>query len=194
LRVVDEFLADDRLPAAVYALLTLFIASALVAAASPGSIPEPVRGEVEGALGGIEDIASLPPYLLPLAIFANNFFIAVVVAALSFTVIVPLANLVFNGIVVGYVVSEVAGQLVEQGLALSPASAAALLAPHGSLEIPAVAIAASSMAWITRGLRATLRAAVRNLAVALSLLLVAALAEVAVTPIAFILSQALPYP
>jgi len=183
-RRVDSLLADERLPWAVTAYLTVFSVASLLAALYPG-LADPLRGVVEGAVENVEQVAQAPWAALPLLIFVNNLLVALRDALLSFTLVVPLLDMILNGVVVGYVVALAAAELGEHA---SPFLVYSLLAPHGSLELPAIAVAAAPAAWITRGLRPVLAAAIRNLPVVAVMLAVAAAAEVAVTPIASIIA------
>ncbi len=86
-----------------------------------------------------EKFSSLPGgsvFLLPLVIFVNNFIASIVTIASGFTVIGPLAIMAYNGIVTGLVVNTSLGA----GRGFLNYSAFALLAPHGSLEIPTIAL------------------------------------------------------
>jgi len=183
-RRVDSLLADERLPWAVTAYLTVFSVASLVVALEPG-LAGPVRGVVEGAVESVERVASAPWAALPLLIFVNNLIVALRDALLSFTLVVPALDMVFNGVVVGYVVALAAAEL---GQHASPLLMYMLLAPHGSVEVPAIAVAAAPAAWITLGVGAVLRRALSYLPVAAVMLAVAAAAEVMVTPVASVIA------
>jgi len=183
-RRVDGVLADSRLPWAVVVYLTVFSLTSIVVALEPG-LAGPVSGTIEGAVERVEQVANAPLAAMPAIIFANNLLVALRDALLAFTVVVPVFDMVLNGAVVGYVVASVAEEV---GGYASPFIVYSLLAPHGSLELPAIALAASSAAWVTAGIRAVFRSALRNLAVAAVMLAVAAAAEVAVTPVAAVIA------
>ncbi len=185
---VDEVLLDDSFLSGVVLGITVFSLSALAYLALPDLVP---RGLVEGSASQVEEIAENFKYMLPLVIFVNNTIVALRDLLLSVTVILPYLDIAFNGVVVGYIVRDVVAQaFAETGLGLGPLLVVNSLAPHGALEIGAIAVAASTGLSLLRRPRPPFRRVLqRNLYLALSLLLVAALAEVLVTPIAMLIAM-----
>jgi uncharacterized membrane protein SpoIIM required for sporulation len=84
---------------------------------------------------------------IPIIISVNNIIAALITFILGFTVIGPIAVLVYNGIITGIVVSMAPGSH-----GIFSESQVALLAPHGSLEIPSIATSGAISAYyvITR--------------------------------------------
>lgn len=187
---VDEVLLDDSLLPSVVLGITVFSLAALAYLAFPDLAP---RDLVESSASQIEEIAEEFKYMLPLVIFVNNAIVALRDLLLSATIILPYLDIAFNGLVVGYIVGEVVAEaFAEAGVELGPLFVVNSLAPHGALEIGAIAVAASTGLSLLRRPRPPFRRVLRrNLYLALSLLLVAALAEVFVTPIAMLLAMLL---
>ena len=79
---------------------------------------------------------------IPLIISVNNIVASFITFILGFTVIGPIAVLVYNGIVTGVVISMASGSH-----SILSGSQVALLAPHGSLEIPTIAFSGAISAY-----------------------------------------------
>jgi len=152
--IVEQLVADEKLLGRVLVFLVFFGAVMVSTAASY----ETVRGTLVGQMveENIEDLTGFldyPMYILPLLIFLNNAIVAVTVTFLSVTIIWPIFSVAINGAVVGYVIaSALTGGLFDAQIPLDPAMLArytfAVLTPHGSVEIPAIALAASTMFYV----------------------------------------------
>lgn len=105
-------------------------------------------------------------------ILANNFLVALFSSLLSATIIVPVFVISFNGALVGSLVSAV----LERGPTELTYTIYFLLAPHGALEVPALALASSAAAALLGG-RSYLSYVLRSSALAFFMLLFAALVE-----------------
>jgi stage II sporulation protein M len=121
------------------------------------------------------------PLILFVIIFFHNFVIAMIMLIFSFTFVIPVAIMLLNGVIVGYVISYSFGRLGVPGTLAG-------LAPHGGLEIPAIALAAAIGILIRKGLREYFKAlGVASLVVTL-MLFIAALTESIITPLLTILT------
>ncbi len=129
----------------------------------------------------------LNPLLLFPFIVVNNSIVIIVTLLFSFTIIVPFLVIAVNGVVVGFLSAYVAN------MGYKYLTIFAYIAPHGVIEVPAVALAASSFIVVfTRGLGKLPENAVSIFIIALIMILVAALVESTVTlALAFILDLAL---
>ena len=79
---------------------------------------------------------------IPLIISVNNIIASLITFILGFTLIGPIAVLIYNGIVTGIVISMAS---VSHGI--FNGSQVALLVPHGSLEIPTIAASGAISAY-----------------------------------------------
>lgn len=180
---VDEVLLDDALLWGALLGITIFSLATLIYPLAPGIIPEEM---LQSSTSQLENIVEKFKYMLPLIIFLNNTLVALRDLLLSVTIVLPLLDVVYNGLLVGYIVVDV---LMNGGLPVGPLFVLGTLAPHGALEIGAIAVAASTGLNLLRRPRLPFRRVLkRNLYLSVSLLLVAALAEVFVTPIAAIIA------
>ncbi|MCS7106765.1 MAG: stage II sporulation protein M [Acidilobaceae archaeon] len=127
----------------------LFGLSATLSSALYFSYDEQVKGLVEELIAErMEQLEGLPlpDELLFAVIFSNNAVIALVSSLLSFSLIVPLLIIMFNGAVVGFLISAVSAEA-----SLGPLLGVGtyfLLAPHGVLEVPALSLASSAVVGI----------------------------------------------
>lgn len=137
------------------------------------------NGLVEGLVREFgEKIPSvdLNPLVLFLFIVLNNSIVIIVTLLLSFTIIVPILVIAINGAVVGFFSAYIAYSGYKYSTIF------AYIAPHGIIEVPAIALAASSFIVIfTRGLRRLPEDAVRIFMIAFTMILVAALVESTIT-------------
>ncbi len=184
MRIVDMTLLDDRLPVYVLVLAGVFSA-AMAYAAVAAELPAPLEEFVSSSEERLAGLAELNPVILPAAIFVNNVVVALISAATSLTVVAPMVIIALNGVLVGSVLK--AAYLVPELESVNAALIHFMLAPHGSLEIPAIAVASSAGLYVidfSRRFRAPLRSVIkRNVYLSVLLLLVAAIAEVTVTPV-----------
>ncbi len=180
---VDEVLLDDTLLWGVILGITVFSLATLAYPALPSIVPSDM---LEASTSQLEDIVEEFKYMLPVVIFLNNTLVALRDLLLSVTIILPFIDIAYNGLVVGYVIVDL---LVESGIPVGPLFVLSALAPHGALEIGAIAVAASTGLNLLRRPRPPFRRVLkRNFYLSVSLLLVAALAEVFVTPLAAIIA------
>ncbi|MEB3859688.1 MAG: stage II sporulation protein M [Desulfurococcales archaeon] len=130
-------------------------------------------------------------------ILANNVIVAVIMAASSVTLLIPVGVLAFNGVMVGYVMGAflrgLTGTVEAQAAAVEPSTIDLFVAltPHGIIEIPALAlIAAPLLAAGKIGYVEAVKTSISLLPVTLALLAVAALVESTITVILLALVQA----
>jgi len=188
---VEQVVSDPALVGRVVAVLVLLGASMVAAVVGYDWIRSQVVGQmVEESIEQVTSLADQPWYMFPILIFENNARLAIVTALLSPVFIIPLFIIAFNGMVVGYVVVEaiIAGFGVKgllTGVEGPGRIIFAFLAPHGSIEIPALAVAASTMFYLVdkaRGVPVSfLRVLARNLALSILILAVAAIVETTIT-------------
>ncbi|MEN3000195.1 MAG: stage II sporulation protein M [Acidilobaceae archaeon] len=138
-----------------------------------GQFGDLVEGLVAERVELLEELP-LPQGLLFLAIFSNNATIALLSAALSFLLVVPLLVIMLNGALVGFLLS--ATSVEASSLGLPSAAAYFLLVPHGVLEVPALSLASSAFVGLLGG-RRYVRFVVASSLLALTMLLCAALVE-----------------
>ncbi len=171
-------------------LLAFYLASLTLALIFPlGFMDQYVKGQLEQLekeAGGVTN-----PLQLFLEIYVHN-VVASLLSFLAGIIIAPMLALIFvNGYVVGYVVRDI---LAKTGVAAGAPLAAALLLPHGILEIPSFILAAyagllpARELWLKlrrrpSSLREAYRRGLRIYKRVLILLLVAAATEVLVTPV-----------
>ncbi len=125
------------------------------------------------------------PAFNPLALFililVNNSMVVIISLLLSITVVFPILVMIVNGVIVGFVVSLTAFEILVGG---SPSYLTLYmsLAPHGIIEIPAIALASSAFSVaFTRGFRAFISSLPGILLLSLSMILIAALIESTIT-------------
>lgn len=187
--LVEQVVGDPLLPVRVVAVIAFFglvlVGSTLYYEVIRDS---PVGSVIEEAISNIEDIGAAPKLLLPLIIFLNNVVVALRVVLFSFTIILPFVDVGFNAVVVSYVIADsiLAGGLGDfLPTGSIPQYIFAVLTPHGSIEIPALGVAASTAFYMVDHLKGRkvglLRVAKRNFLLTLYMLMVAAILEVTVS-------------
>jgi len=189
--IVEQLVADEKLPGRVLVFLLLFGAVMALTVVSYDVFRDTLMGQiVEDNVEELTGFLDFPMYVLPLLIFVNNAIVAITVTFLSVTLIWPLISITMNGAVVGYVVaSTLTGDLLGSPLPLDMARMAryifAVLTPHGSVEIPAIALAASTAFYVVdkvRGEPVSLgQVFKRNLVATLLMLAAAAILETTVS-------------
>ncbi len=189
--LVDELILDDSLVPRITLVLVLFTLVTFVSSVYWEHVGAgPIGDIVEQALEHVEEAESVAEtnyFLLGLLIFVNNVIVAVRDIILSFTIVLPFLDVSFNAIVVGYLIGMVvsASPIIE-GAGNAIVILAALL-PHGSVEIPAIAVAASTSFYVVDRIRGRsrnlLQVVRRNLLLTIYMLAVAAIIEIIVTPV-----------
>lgn len=122
-------------------------------------------------------------------IYVRNISVTLILAITSITILIPLAILVFNGMVIGYTITYVFSD-PESPLFHNAPGIAATLIVHGAVEIPAVSLLVAATVAALRHPKRALSIAIRVLPVSVILLIVAGIVEAFITPIiaTFILS------
>lgn len=121
------------------------------------------------------------PLTLLVIILVNNSVVAILTWLLSITIVFPLIVMTVNGLLVGFITTLV---VVSQTFS-SYTTIFLSLAPHGVIEIPALALVASAFTLIfIRGFSEFLSAMPGILVLALIMIAIAALVESTVTVIA----------
>ncbi|MCE4607719.1 MAG: stage II sporulation protein M [Caldisphaeraceae archaeon] len=118
------------------------------------------------------------PFLLPFIIFGNNLKTVVLTWAFSITIIVPILIVGFNGGLVGFI--------LPLALKINPSYPTIvlfyLLVPHGSIEIPAITLVASSfILMVKKGPAGMYKRSLGLLFLSIILLAVAAVIESFIT-------------
>ncbi|MEM2223168.1 MAG: stage II sporulation protein M [Acidilobaceae archaeon] len=171
------FMLDSRLIYAWVLLTLIFGLFAVIASAVyplfKGSIEDFISSFIESRLPG----PSINPFLILSLILVNNSIVVIVVGLLSITVLVPLAVLAFNGAIVGFIIS-----LTNDNMGLSYPAIFILLAPHGIIEVPAIALVSSVfIAFFIGGLKLFISILPRVIVTSLIMIFVAAIIESTVT-------------
>lgn len=203
----ERFLLEKGLAKYWILGLLLFVAPMVLTALFYDYVEDsPIGGFLEEALGGLQERAKSVEGLGNLAvriaatfalILANNLVVALIMALSSVTIVLPVAVIAFNGLLNGYVVGAVLrGSLTlpEGGLAardVSPIDVFAALAPHGVIEIPALALlVAPLMAVNSLSYKEAVKTSISLVPVVAVLLAVAALIESTITLIGLSIVQA----
>ncbi len=194
--VFEDLILDRNLVYSTILFILLFSIIMLVEPSIHSTIKKTLIGKVidqtlEHMRKEITGTSSASPtrYFIFLAgrIYIQNLSVSAILSATAFTLIAPFVILSFNGLIVGYVLTE---QLLNPtGPLGSVHSLAAVIMPHGAIEIPAIALVAGTSIKILDGLGAVFRYAIKALLLSAILLLIAALTEAFITPlIAYIIS------
>ena len=186
----EDLILDRNL---VYSTILFILLFSIIMLVEPGihdAIKRTLIGQVidralEQMREEFTDTSGVPPaqYFMFLAgrIYIQNLSVSAILSATAFTLIAPFIILSFNGLIVGYVLTE---QLLNPAGPLSSVhSLAAVIMPHGAIEIPAIALVAGTSIKILDGLRAVFRYAIKALLLSAILLLIAALTEAFITPL-----------
>lgn len=186
----EDLILDRNLVYSTILFIFLFSIIMLVEPGIHGTIKRTLIGQViDRALEQMREefagTGGVPPaqYFIFLAgrIYIQNLSVSAILSATAFTLIAPFIILSFNGLIVGYVLTE---QLLNPAGPLSSVhSLAAVIMPHGAIEIPAIALVAGTSIKILDGLRAAFRYAIKALLLSAILLLIAALTEAFITPL-----------
>jgi len=150
---------------------------------------------VEEQLDKIRDVSSnagnMPPGIF-LAIILNNLQVLAVMVILSPTLVLPLLIASFQGVVVGYMVSQIieGGGVSVAGVdfKFDPVTIYYALSVHGVVEVPAIALILSPLIAVREyGFVRSLKNMIRLIPIAALLLVIAAVIESTVTLIALII-------
>jgi stage II sporulation protein M len=170
-------------------LVILFYIATLAGVIQYHIAPEGLRDSIASWIreyyGSRVPDSELGPAII-IALFAviliNNMVVVIVAGLLSVTIVVPLLIMLVNGLLVGFVVPLASDMGGVFGGGYSYISIYLSLAPHGVIEIPAIALASSAFAIaLTRGFRVFISSLPGILILALSMIAVAALVESTVT-------------
>jgi len=167
-------------------LVTLFYIATLVGSLLYHAAPETIREQIvlwisEYYKSRVPSLA-LNPIVLFMVVLINNTVVAIVAWLLSITVVVPLLTMLVNGLLVGFIVSLVANLGGAAGGGYNYLSLYLFLAPHGIIEIPAIALASSSFAIaLTRGFKRFISSLPSVLILALIMIAIAAIVESTIT-------------
>jgi len=173
---LEDIVVDDRRFNSWLAYLLLFAASMILETLFHEAIRDSMLGRLASNVLG--KFAGLPasPVLLAVVIFANNLLVATILAITSPTLIIPVAIIIFNGVLVGYVVSERVGVLGQASLLVG-------LTTHGGIEVSAISLAAALGLIAGGGFLRTLKLSVKLAPVIIVMLSLAAITEAFITPI-----------
>ncbi|MCE4600303.1 MAG: stage II sporulation protein M [Desulfurococcales archaeon] len=194
--IIDDYLLDTSIKVRTLSLVVLFAITMILSTLYwPEVSSTPIAEYVKRSYSDVEENVDLfrgATYLLiPLYIFVRNLLVVTLSTILSVTVIIPFAIVVFNGSIIGFVIRRALTEApIMQSTNPGPLVIASLL-PHGSIEIPAIAIATSTAFYFVdklMGRRVEFsRVARRNLLLAGSILVFSALVEAFITPLAVII-------
>lgn len=167
-------------------LIALFYIAMLAGSALYHTSPLGVREQVISLVREYYESRVPEGYLNPLVFFTviliNNSVVVVIATLLSITLLAPLLIMIVNGLIVGFIISLSAEIGGVAGGGLSYLSIYLFIAPHGVIEIPAIALASSAFSIaFRRGLKTFLSSLPSILLLSLSMIFVAALVESTVT-------------
>ncbi len=162
------------------AVILLFNVTSIVTAVLYDNIRDSLFSQE--LLNKFEDIAggSFNPFLMSLQIFVNNIFVTLVSALLSITLILPLFIIAINGAAVGFI-SSYALYGVENTIFSTPYLIFYSLITHGSIEVPALSIIATTALLAGRNLNTIIRSVASVLPIPVVMLLIAAIIESTLT-------------
>jgi uncharacterized membrane protein SpoIIM required for sporulation len=174
-------------------LVTLFYIATLVGSLLYHAAPETIRERIVLWISEYYESRvpslTLNPIVLFMVVLINNTVVAIVAWLLSITVVVPLLTMLVNGLLVGFIVSLVASLGGAAGGGYNYLSLYLSLAPHGIIEIPAIALASSSFAIaLTRGFKRFISSLPSVLILALIMIAIAAIVESTITIILAIIA------
>lgn len=192
MNVIDEYLLDKSLMSKTLAILIVFsIIMTLSSVFWQELANTPIGDYAESGSQDIqqaaESFSGIRYLIIPLYIFIRNSIVSIISGVLGVTIIVPISIIVTNAMIIGYVIYDaiMSGLHIEIGAPSMLITAA--LVPHGSIELPAIAISASVALYlidILRSRRVDLaRVIKRNLILSLTMLVFAALIEAFITPL-----------
>ncbi len=167
-------------------LVTLFYIATLVGSLLYHAAPETIKEQIVLWISEYYESRvpslTLNPIVLFMVVLINNTVVAIVAWLLSITVVVPLLTMLVNGLLVGFIVSLVASLGGAAGGGYNYLSLYLSLAPHGIIEIPAIALASSSFAIaLTRGFKRFISSLPSVLILALIMIAIAAIVESTIT-------------
>jgi uncharacterized membrane protein SpoIIM required for sporulation len=167
-------------------LVTLFYIATLGGSLLYHAAPETIKEQIvlwinEYYISRVPSL-TLNPIVFFMVVLINNTVVAIVAWLLSITVVVPLLTMLVNGLLVGFIVSLVASLGGAAGGGYNYLSLYLFLAPHGIIEIPAIALASSSFAIaLTRGFKRFISSLPSVLILALIMIAIAAIVESTIT-------------
>jgi stage II sporulation protein M len=183
---VYDWLLDRSFILTWASLIALFYIAMLAGSALYHTSPLGVREQVVSFVREYYESRVPEGYLNPLVFFTviliNNSVVVVIATLLSITLLAPLLIMIANGLIVGFIISLSAEIGGVAGGGLSYLSIYLSIAPHGVIEIPAIALASSAFSIaFRRGLKTFLSSLPSILLLSLSMIFVAALVESTVT-------------
>jgi len=199
--IIDSIILDDKfVRRTIITIVLFFIIPLFISAFLWGHLENTTLGKyVKESSKNVSETASqytgLKYLLLPLIILIKNSIVSLLNIALSPLLVAPPLILATNGMIVGFVVNNAITSLsmklqTTTGVGLITASA---LAPHGSIEIPAIGISASTIFYFIDYIRGERRNILdvfkRNAIISLTMLVFSALIESFITPIAVIIAM-----
>ena len=179
---IDEIASDRGLRITWYVMIVVFGLSALLVAMFYNAIISSFTGQL--LLNQTQQIRQIAAYVkmtgwtyaaLPIIIFLKNSLTDLLVYSLLVTLVIPVAVLIFNGGLVGFVTELT---LPVHG---NPLVIFYLLAPHGVIEIPAFTLTAASLSLIRRGVGSMYSKGFALLVLSISMLVIAAIVESTLT-------------
>jgi len=174
-----SWLLDASFLKAWVVFLILFYIASLLGASAYLLLPEDLRVRVESwVMEYYEPSVGLNPVILFLIILVNNSVVVILTWLLSVTIVFPIVVIAVNGLIVGFVVPFAIRAGESLGFNVDYITLFLTLAPHGVIEVPAIALVSSAfIIAFTRGFREFLSSMPGVLIVALAMILVAAAVE-----------------
>lgn len=199
MNAIDEYLLDKGAISKTIVVLLFFSAVMVLSSILWPNISHTIFGDyVESGSKDIQEVArsfrGIGYLKLPVYIFIRNSLVSALSAVLGVTIIIPFAIITVNAMIVGYVIY--ANVLSEAPLQASVHNISTVitagLVPHGSIELPAIALSSSIALYvidILRSHRVNLLGVIkRNLVLSITMLMYAAVIEAFITPLIVIIT------
>jgi len=177
-----SWLLDASFVKAWVVFLILFYIASLLGASVYLLLPEDLRVKAENWVREYYESripsVGLNPVILFLIILVNNSVVVILTWLLSITIVFPIVVVAVNGFIVGFVVPFTIRASEGLGFNVDYITLFLTLAPHGVIEVPAIALVSSAfIIAFTRGFGKFLSSMPGILVVALAMILVAAAVE-----------------
>jgi len=192
--VMYSWLLDASFLKAWVVFLILFYIASLLGASAYLLLPEDSRVRVENWVMEYYESripsVDLNPVTLFLNILINNSVVIILTWLLSVTIVFPMVVITVNGLILGFAVPFAIRASESLGFNVDYITLFLTLAPHGVIEVPAIALVSSAFIMaFTRGFREFLSSMPGILIVALAMILVAAAVESTISLLLGLIAQ-----
>jgi len=189
-----SWLLDTSFVKAWMIFLILFYIASLLGASVYLLLPEDLRVKAENWVREYYESripsVGLNPVTLFLIILVNNSVVVILTWLLSITIVFPIVVIAVNGLILGLVVPFTIRASESLGSNVDYITLFLTLAPHGVIEVPAIALVSSAfIIAFTRGFREFLSSMPGVLIVALTMIIVAAAVESTISLLLGLIAQ-----